>query len=163
HRALRLRPLPDRQPVRPARGVRARRGLRRPVRARRRPPVRRGRLAGVAGPAGRRAGRVRAGRAGPPRGAARWPARGPGPAGRRQPARPHAGTLTALTARPASSSPSPPPAPERLRADVDATRLWYHTLELPGGVVTPGWFDLRPIVGRLPWPEVRGARCLDVG
>jgi tRNA (mo5U34)-methyltransferase len=31
------------------------------------------------------------------------------------------------------------------------------------GVITPGWFDLRPIVDRLPWPEVRGKRCLDVG
>jgi tRNA (mo5U34)-methyltransferase len=41
--------------------------------------------------------------------------------------------------------------------------LWYHTLELPGGVVTPGWFDLRAQVTRLPWPDVRGKRCLDVG
>jgi tRNA (mo5U34)-methyltransferase len=30
-------------------------------------------------------------------------------------------------------------------------------------VVTPGWFDLRPIVDTLPWPDVRGKRCLDVG
>jgi tRNA (mo5U34)-methyltransferase len=30
-------------------------------------------------------------------------------------------------------------------------------------VVTPGLFDLRPIVDRLPWPDVRGRRCLDVG
>jgi tRNA (mo5U34)-methyltransferase len=36
-------------------------------------------------------------------------------------------------------------------------------LELPGGIVTPGWFDLRPHVARLPWPDVRGRRCLDVG
>jgi tRNA (mo5U34)-methyltransferase len=41
--------------------------------------------------------------------------------------------------------------------------LWYHTLELPGGVVTPGWFDLRREAQRLPWPDVRGRRCLDVG
>jgi tRNA (mo5U34)-methyltransferase len=40
--------------------------------------------------------------------------------------------------------------------------LWYHTLELPGGVVTPGWFDLRAQVAKLPWPDVRGKRCLDV-
>jgi tRNA (mo5U34)-methyltransferase len=40
--------------------------------------------------------------------------------------------------------------------------LWYHTLELPGGVVTPGWFDLRGPVAKLPWPDVRGKRCLDV-
>jgi tRNA (mo5U34)-methyltransferase len=44
-----------------------------------------------------------------------------------------------------------------------ATQLWYHTLDLPDGYVTPGWFDLRPIVERLPWPEVSGRRCLDVG
>jgi tRNA (mo5U34)-methyltransferase len=40
---------------------------------------------------------------------------------------------------------------------------WYHTLELPGGVVTPGWFDLRAHTEKLPWPDVRGKRCLDVG
>src|SRR3954467_3886756 len=48
------------------------------------------------------------------------------------------------------------PAPEALR--------WYHTLELPEGLVTPGEYDLRPIVDRLPWPEsLAGMRCLDVG
>jgi tRNA (mo5U34)-methyltransferase len=40
---------------------------------------------------------------------------------------------------------------------------WYHSMDLAPGVVTPGWFDLRPIVDRLPWPDVRGKRCLDVG
>jgi tRNA (mo5U34)-methyltransferase len=43
------------------------------------------------------------------------------------------------------------------------TGLWYHTIDLGGGVVTPGWMDLRPVVARLPWPDVRGKRCLDVG
>ena len=42
-------------------------------------------------------------------------------------------------------------------------QLWYHTLELGDGVVTPGWMDLRPVVSLLPWPDVRGKRCLDVG
>jgi SAM-dependent methyltransferase len=41
--------------------------------------------------------------------------------------------------------------------------LWYHTMEVAPGVVTPGAFDLRPIVDLLPWPNVRGKRCLDVG
>lgn len=41
--------------------------------------------------------------------------------------------------------------------------LWYHTIDLPEEVSTPGWFDLRPIVDRMPWPEVQGKRCLDVG
>jgi SAM-dependent methyltransferase len=41
--------------------------------------------------------------------------------------------------------------------------LWYHTIEVAQGVVTPGWFDLRPVVDKLPWPDVKGKRCLDVG
>ena len=42
---------------------------------------------------------------------------------------------------------------------------WYHTLELPGGEVTPGWFDTRAVVDRMPWPgaPLHGKRCLDVG
>jgi tRNA (mo5U34)-methyltransferase len=35
--------------------------------------------------------------------------------------------------------------------------------EVAPGIVTPGLFDLRPILDRLPWPDVRGKRCLDVG
>jgi tRNA (mo5U34)-methyltransferase len=54
------------------------------------------------------------------------------------------------------------PATSEASRPEDVT-LWYHTLELPGGLVTPGWFDLREIVDRLPWPDVRGKRCLDVG
>jgi tRNA (mo5U34)-methyltransferase len=50
-----------------------------------------------------------------------------------------------------------------LQASVDALPAWYHTIDLPGGAVTPGYFDLRPVVDRLPWPDVRGKRCLDVG
>lgn len=40
---------------------------------------------------------------------------------------------------------------------------WYHTLELAPGAVTPGWFDLRPLAPKLPWPSLEGLRCLDVG
>ena len=50
-----------------------------------------------------------------------------------------------------------------LRERVAANPLWYHTIELEPGLVTSGWFDLRPVVDRLPWPDVRGKRCLDVG
>ena len=50
-----------------------------------------------------------------------------------------------------------------LREAVRANPVWYHTMELAPGVVTPGWFDLRPVADRLPWPDVRGKRCLDVG
>jgi SAM-dependent methyltransferase len=46
---------------------------------------------------------------------------------------------------------------------VGSNPLWYHTMELRPGLVTPGWFDLRPILDRLPWPDVSGKRCLDVG
>jgi tRNA (mo5U34)-methyltransferase len=46
---------------------------------------------------------------------------------------------------------------------IETVELWYHTLDLPGGVTTPGWFDLRSVVDKLPWPEVSGRRCLDVG
>lgn len=49
-----------------------------------------------------------------------------------------------------------------LAAAVDAVPHWYHTLELAPGVVTPGYFDLRSSVAELPWPDVRGRRCLDV-
>ena len=40
---------------------------------------------------------------------------------------------------------------------------WYHSIELAPDVVTPGYFDLRGVTDRLPWPDVRGKRCLDVG
>jgi tRNA (mo5U34)-methyltransferase len=40
---------------------------------------------------------------------------------------------------------------------------WYHTIELAPGVITPGWFDTRPIAATLPWPALSGKRCLDVG
>src|SRR6266542_4227201 len=50
-----------------------------------------------------------------------------------------------------------------LRDAVASRPVWYHTLELAPGLVTPGWFDLRPIVQLMPWPDVRGKRCLDVG
>jgi tRNA (mo5U34)-methyltransferase len=52
---------------------------------------------------------------------------------------------------------------QALRERVAALPLWYHTIDLGDGVVTPGWFDLRPVVDRMPWPDVRGMRCLDVG
>lgn len=40
---------------------------------------------------------------------------------------------------------------------------WYHTIELPG-MATPGEYDLRPVVPRLPIPKsLEGKRCLDVG
>jgi tRNA (mo5U34)-methyltransferase len=50
-----------------------------------------------------------------------------------------------------------------LRKRVKDHPLWYHVLELSPGIETPGWFDLRPIVDSLPWPDVANKRCLDIG
>ncbi len=48
-----------------------------------------------------------------------------------------------------------------LRTKVDALD-WYHTFDLPGGIVTPGLFDHRRVVSKLPIPEsLAGLRCLD--
>ena len=41
--------------------------------------------------------------------------------------------------------------------------VWYHTMELAPGLVTEGEFDLREIPPLLPWIDVTGLRCLDVG
>ena len=48
-------------------------------------------------------------------------------------------------------------------AAISSNPLWYHTIELAPGQVTPGWFDARPVVEKMPWPDVKGKRCLDVG
>src|SRR5581483_5072544 len=41
---------------------------------------------------------------------------------------------------------------------------WYHTIELAPGVLTPGWFDTRPTVAKVPLPSsLAGHRCLVVG
>jgi tRNA (mo5U34)-methyltransferase len=46
----------------------------------------------------------------------------------------------------------------------EASRVpWYHSLELPGGVVTRGLYDLRRVRRRVPLPPLDGRRCLDVG
>lgn len=59
--------------------------------------------------------------------------------------------------------PSPAAQQEDPRTAIAANPFWYHTIEVGPGVTTPGWFDLRPVVDLMPWPEVRGKRCLDVG
>jgi tRNA (mo5U34)-methyltransferase len=51
----------------------------------------------------------------------------------------------------------------RLATAIEDHPLWYHSIELGPGCVTRGWFDLRPIVEKMPWPDVRGKRCLDIG
>jgi tRNA (mo5U34)-methyltransferase len=55
------------------------------------------------------------------------------------------------------------PNADQLRAEVRGQE-WYHTLELADDVVTPGWFDHRSVIGKLPLPaSLAGKRCLDVG
>jgi tRNA (mo5U34)-methyltransferase len=64
---------------------------------------------------------------------------------------------------PAAMNPQVADAARSARDAVASNESWYHTMELAPGVVTPGWFDLRPVLPRLPWPDVQGKRCLDVG
>src|SRR3954470_18373703 len=40
---------------------------------------------------------------------------------------------------------------------------WWHVIELPDGSTTPGAWDLRPVSEQLPWPDLQGKRCLDIG
>lgn len=48
-------------------------------------------------------------------------------------------------------------------ADAVDRLFWYHTIELPGGVVTPGLYDHRPLVPHYGLPaRLDGQRVLDV-
>jgi tRNA (mo5U34)-methyltransferase len=40
---------------------------------------------------------------------------------------------------------------------------WYHTIDVIPGATTKGWFDLRHALDLIPWPDVKGKRCLDIG
>ncbi len=52
---------------------------------------------------------------------------------------------------------------DTIRQQVDAHN-WYHTMEIVPGVVTNGWFDLRPHVDSYGLPErMDGMRALDIG
>ena len=49
-------------------------------------------------------------------------------------------------------------------ADEIADVSWYHSIALPGGIVTPGLYDLRPALEHSLLPRsLAGLRCLDVG
>jgi tRNA (mo5U34)-methyltransferase len=50
-----------------------------------------------------------------------------------------------------------------IRDRIEAHPFWYHTIDVAPGVTTPGWFDLRHSLDLVPFPDVRGKRCLDVG
>ncbi len=54
------------------------------------------------------------------------------------------------------------PEAQALQDRVDRIE-WYHTIDLGNGVVTPGWFDLRPHLSQYPLPaRLDGLRVLDV-
>jgi tRNA (mo5U34)-methyltransferase len=72
------------------------------------------------------------------------------------------------------------PGRDAARASIDQTRsvpmsadekragmarfAWYHTIDLGDGVLTPGLYDHRPILGRYRLPDdLRGMSALDVG
>ena len=59
--------------------------------------------------------------------------------------------------------PEPSTAADSVQATLDRHPFWYHTIDVAPGVATKGQFDLRPVVDRMPWPNVAGKRCLDVG
>lgn len=40
---------------------------------------------------------------------------------------------------------------------------WYHTIDVSPGVHTSGMFDLRHALKGIPFPDVTGKRCLDIG
>jgi tRNA (mo5U34)-methyltransferase len=73
---------------------------------------------------------------------------------------------------PPDEEPTPAPAASAAASDGDVAALarevadvyaWYHTLELPGGVVTPGVYDHRPLVPHYPFPaDLAGRTVLDV-
>jgi tRNA (mo5U34)-methyltransferase len=58
--------------------------------------------------------------------------------------------------------PSPIPSDAELRARLGELDF-YHSIDVRGGVTTRGWWDLRHALPLLPFPDVRGLRCLDVG
>lgn len=62
-------------------------------------------------------------------------------------------------------APLPPTAESQLDLHEEVSlHQWYHTFELAPGIETPGWFDLREMIGQIPFPDsLEGKRCLDVG
>jgi len=51
---------------------------------------------------------------------------------------------------------------DELQQRVEAMPYWYHKIELPGGIVTPGYFPINPDRYCLP-PDLTGLRVLDIG
>jgi tRNA (mo5U34)-methyltransferase len=54
-------------------------------------------------------------------------------------------------------------SPQHALADRVASVSWYHSLLLPGGLITPGSFDTLDELTRVPFPaSLENQRCLDV-
>lgn len=61
------------------------------------------------------------------------------------------------------NSPTPSPATRaQIEQQVAALPYWYHKIELPHGVVTPGWAPLNPDAYQVS-ASLEGKRVLDVG
>ncbi len=66
-------------------------------------------------------------------------------------------------ARPADDELGEHPILESALAQQVSEIFWYHTMELPGGIVTPGVYDHRPLVPHYALPvDLTGQRVLDV-
>ena len=52
-----------------------------------------------------------------------------------------------------------------LKSQIESEAYWFHRMELPGGLVTPGWND--PKAEKLPYfglpDDMTGMRVLDIG
>jgi len=69
---------------------------------------------------------------------------------------------TAGTAPPSAVASPANPKQEHLLRQIAGVQ-WYHTLDLGEGVVTPGFFDHRPVLAHYHLPEsLKGMRVLDV-
>ena len=61
-----------------------------------------------------------------------------------------------------SATMNPDTAVFDLRASVAARPYWYHKIELPGGVLTPGWAPISRVSYNIP-EDLTGKRVLDIG
>jgi SAM-dependent methyltransferase len=52
---------------------------------------------------------------------------------------------------------------QRLLSHEGAPVDWWHVIDLGDGSVTPGGWDLRETARAIPWPDLEGKRCLDIG
>jgi len=52
---------------------------------------------------------------------------------------------------------------EAARAAIETNPVWYHTLELAPGILTPGYVDLRGVAGKVLPDDLNGKRALDAG